>query len=218
MARPNRFIAHVEIEGKMEVCHVKNTGRCKELLIPGCKVLVEESDHANRKTKYDLVQVYKKDRWINMDSQMPNQLVKEWILNGNLLPNLTFLQSEKKYGNSRFDLYAEYDGKKAFIEVKGVTLEQDGVARFPDAPTLRGVKHIQELQACLKEGYEAWIVFVVQMKGIHVFQPNWDTHPEFGEELMRARDAGVQIQVWDCQVTPGSIRIDQQIPVDFSER
>lgn len=218
MARPNRFIAHVEIEGKMEVCHVKNTGRCKELLIPGCSVLVEESDHANRKTKYDLVQVYKKDRWINMDSQMPNYLVKEWILNGNLLPNLTFLQSEKKYGNSRFDLYAEYDGKKAFIEVKGVTLEQDGVARFPDAPTLRGVKHIQELQACLKEGYEAWILFVVQMKGIHVFRPNWNTHPEFGEELMRARDAGVQIQAWDCQVTPGSIRIDQQIPVDFSER
>ena len=180
ISRPNRFIANIEIDGKVEVCHVKNTGRCRELLVPGAVVLVEESDNPSRKTRYDLVQVYKRDILVNMDSQMPNYLVKEWIEKGNVFPGLTKLQMEKKYGNSRFDLYVEYQGKKAFIEVKGVTLENNGIARFPDAPTERGVKHIRELSHCIEDGYEAWIFFIIQMGGVHCFAPNWSTHPEFG--------------------------------------
>ena len=183
ISRPNRFIANIEIDGKVEVCHVKNTGRCRELLIPGENVLVEESDNPSRKTRYDLVQVYKGNILVNMDSQMPNYLVREWIEKGNVFPGLTKLQMEKKYGNSRFDLYVEYQGKKAFIEVKGVTLEKNGTARFPDAPTERGVKHIRELTHCIEDGYEAWIFFIIQMGGVNCFAPNWSTHPEFGEEL-----------------------------------
>ncbi|NCB92006.1 MAG: DNA/RNA nuclease SfsA [Clostridia bacterium] len=215
LSRPNRFIAHVEINGKEEVCHVKNTGRLKELLIPGTKVYVEESDNPNRKTKYDLIQLYKNDILINIDSQMPNYLVREWIEKGGVFPGLTLLKSEKTYDQSRFDLYAEYQGKKAFIEVKGVTLEEDGTARFPDAPTLRGLKHIQELQKCMTEGYEAWIFFVIQLKGVQRFQPNWKTQPEFGLELKKAAEAGVHVQAWDCQVKTGEIWIDSKIPVDF---
>lgn len=216
MSRPNRFIANVEIDGKTEVCHVKNTGRCRELLIPGARVLVEESDNPARKTRYDLVQVYKNQILVNMDSQMPNYLVKEWIEKGDAFPGLTLLQTEKKYGNSRFDLYVEYQDKKAFIEVKGVTLEHGGVARFPDAPTERGIKHIKELSRCINDGYEAWIFFVIQMGGVTTFGPNWKTHPEFGEELIRAKKAGVHVQAWDCTVDPGEIFINSRIPIDFS--
>lgn len=214
--RPNRFIANIEIDGKQEVCHVKNTGRCRELLVPGAAVLVEESDNPLRKTRYDLVQVYKGDVLVNMDSQMPNYLVKEWIEQENVFPGLTKLQTEKKYGNSRFDLYVEYQEKKAFIEVKGVTLEINGTARFPDAPTERGIKHIRELRSCIEEGYEAWIFFIIQMGGVNTFGPNWKTHPEFGQELIRAKEAGVHVQAWDCTVHPGEIFVNSQIPIDFS--
>lgn len=213
--RPNRFIANVEVDGRVEACHVKNTGRCRELLLPKARVLLEESFNPGRKTRYDLVQVYKEDILVNMDSQMPNHLVKEWIEKGNGFPEYTCLQTEKKYGNSRFDLYAEYQGKKAFIEVKGVTLEADGVARFPDAPTERGIKHMRELSRCIEEGYEAWIFFVIQMPGVKEFQPNWITHPEFGEELIRAKEAGVHVQAWGCKVSPGEIVIDYQIPMNL---
>lgn len=216
ISRPNRFIAKVEIDGKAEICHVKNTGRCRELLIPGARVLVEESDNPARKTRYDLVQVYKDQLLVNMDSQMPNYLVKEWIEKGDVFPEFTLLQTEKRYGNSRFDLYVEYQGKKAFIEVKGVTLEQNGMARFPDAPTQRGIKHMKELSCCIGEGYEAWIFFVIQMGGVTCFGPNWKTHPEFGSELLRAREAGVHVQAWDCTVRPGEIFINSRIPIDFS--
>lgn len=215
LSRPNRFTANVEIDGKVEVCHVKNTGRCRELLIPGARVLMEEAENQNRKTRYDLVQVYKGSRLVNMDSQMPNALVQEWLEQGNFFPELTMLQREKTYGNSRFDLYAEYQGRRAYIEVKGVTLEEDGMARFPDAPTLRGLKHIQELRKCIAEGYEAWIFFVIQMKGVSCFGPNWKTQPEFGQALMEAAREGVHIEVRDCVVQPGEIKIDQNIPVDF---
>lgn len=215
--RPNRFIARVEVDGRTEDCHVKNTGRCRELLIPGTTVLLEGSENPGRKTRFDLVQVYKGERLVNMDSQMPNYLVKEWLEQGGLVHGLTALQMEKTYGQSRFDVYMEYGGRKAFLEVKGVTLEEEGIARFPDAPTLRGLKHIRELMDCVKHGYEAWLIFVIQMKGVHVFQPNWRTQPEFGRMLMEARKEGVQIQAWDCRVEPGKILIDCQIPVDFSK-
>lgn len=194
--RPNRFIAHVEIEGKTEICHVKNTGRCRELLVPGAKVFVEKAKNPNRKTLYDLVQVYKGKELVNIDSQMPNVLVREWLEAGSFLSDITYLQMEKTYRTSRFDLYVEYEGKKAFIEVKGVTLEKEGTARFPDAPTLRGIKHMQELETAVQEGYEAWMIFVIQMKGVHCFLPNWDTHPEFGEELLRAKQAVFISWLW----------------------
>lgn len=212
-SRPNRFIAQVTVDGQTEVCHVKNTGRCKELLIPGVKVYLEKAENPMRKTKYDLIAVEKGKVLINMDSQIPNAVVEEWIRQGNLFPNLLYLRREVTFGSSRFDLYAEYEEKKAFIEVKGVTLEQDGIARFPDAPTMRGVKHVEELCQCVKEGYEAYLIFVIQMKGIHCFEPNWETHPQFGETLQKAQRAGVKILAYDCCVRPEEIRLDQLIPV-----
>ena len=218
VSRPNRFIAHVEIDGKVEICHVKNTGRCKELLIPGTKVYLEESSNPNRKTKYDLVQVYKGDQLVNLDSQMPNFLVKEWLENGLGFPDITLLETEKKYGNSRFDLYTEYQGKKAWIEVKGVTLENDGIARFPDAPTERGIKHIKELGKCVEDGYEAWIIFVIQMENIHEFQPNWNTHPQFGEALIEAKERGVNIRAYNCKLNKGSISICDEIVVQLQQQ
>ena len=217
--RPNRFIAYVEIDGTVEICHVKNTGRCKELLIPGVRVLVEESDNPNRKTRYDLVQVYKGKKLINMDSQMPNYLVREWIQNKSPkhFPNVTYMQGEKTYGDSRFDLYLEYDTKKAWIEIKGVTLEQDGVCRFPDAPTQRGVKHIRELQRSLEEGYEAWIIFVIQMSGMRQFRPNWETHKEFGEALVQASQAGVHVLAVECNVSDGEIYIEKEVEINLKK-
>lgn len=215
LSRPNRFIAYVLIDGKEEICHVKNTGRCKELLLPGVsKVFVE--DHgtaANRKTRYSLIQVMKGDNLINMDSQAPNKAGYQWVEEGNLYKNITFLKAERKFGNSRFDLYAEGDGKKAFIEIKGVTLEKDGIAMFPDAPTERGVKHIRELCHCVEEGYEAYILFVIQMKGVTEFRPNDTTQPEFRKALQKAQEKGVHILAFDCEVTVGSMKLDKEIPV-----
>lgn len=213
LARPNRFIANVEIQGKQEVCHVKNTGRCRELLLPGTEVYLQRAENPDRKTKYDLIAVKKGERLVNMDSQIPNYAVKEWLEKGGLFQKITQLRMETRYGNSRFDLYLEADGKKIFMEVKGVTLEEDGTARFPDAPTERGVKHIHELMECRKDGYEAYLFFVIQMKGIRCFEPNDRTHPAFGEALRQAAAEGVHILAYDCRVTEDLIEIDQRIQV-----
>lgn len=215
--RPNRFIAHVEIQGRIETVHVKNTGRCKELLFPGAEVVLEESRNPNRKTKFDLVCVKKGSRWINMDSQLPNQAAEEWILNGGLFPEKIYLKREKKYGNSRFDLYVESEKRKAFIEVKGVTLEEQNIVRFPDAPTERGVKHIEELIRCMEEGYEAYLLFVIQMKGVKEFRPNWQTHQKFGEVLAAAEKKGVRILAYDCLVTEDTMEILSPVPVNLKK-
>lgn len=171
LSRPNRFIANVEIDGKAEVCHVKNTGRCKELLIEGCTVWLEHSDSESRKTAFDLVAVEKGDRLINMDSQAPNKAVGEWLREKMPFGEGFSVYPEKKYGNSRFDFYLESQDRKIFMEVKGCTLEKDGVVLFPDAPTLRGVKHIEELSHCLDEGYESYIMILVQMSDVKYFTP-----------------------------------------------
>ncbi len=214
LLRRNRFVAEIEIDGQVVDCHVKNTGRCRELFVPGVKVILQESDNPSRKTRYDLIAVYKNDQLINVDSQVTNVVVEEWVKESGYFPDLKLVKREVTYGKSRFDLYVEYgEEKKAFIEVKGVTLEEDGIARFPDAPTLRGVKHVEELIACQKDGYEAYLFFVVQMKQIHHVEPNWKTHPEFGLALQRAADAGVHLLAYDCQMTEDSIRADQPLPV-----
>ena len=216
LERPNRFIAYAELNGKKETIHVKNTGRCAELLRPGAVIYVQESDNPERKTKWDLIAVEKETgrgkRLINMDSQIPNRVVQEWIEAGNLFPDVSLVRPETTYGNSRFDLYVEAGDRKIFIEVKGVTLEEDGVCRFPDAPSDRAVKHLEELIRAKKEGYEAYVFFVIQMKGVSYFTPNTDTHPAFAEALRRAKEAGVEILAYDCNVTPDSIVVSD--PVD----
>lgn len=213
LSRPNRFIANVEIDGKAEVCHVKNTGRCKELLIEGCTVWLEHSDSASRKTTFDLVAVEKGDRLINMDSQAPNKAVGEWLREKNPFGEGFSVYPEKKYGNSRFDFYLESHDRKIFMEVKGCTLEKDGVVLFPDAPTLRGVKHIEELSHCLDEGYESYIMILVQMSDVKYFTPNYDTHPEFGEALEKASQKGVKILCYDCNVTHDSMTVGKPVKV-----
>lgn len=215
--RPNRFIAHVETGGILETVHVKNTGRCRELLVPGAEVILETSDNPARKTKYDLICVNKSGKWINMDSQVPNQVAADWILNGRLFPEKISLKREKTYGNSRFDIYVESEYRKAFIEVKGVTLEEDGIVRFPDAPTARGVKHLEELIRAHEDGYETYLFLVIQMKTVKYFEPNWKTHPEFGNTLKRAADAGVKILAYDCVVTEDSIEICDPVPVHLEQ-
>lgn len=217
LKRPNRFIAHVEVDGVVEVCHVKNTGRCKELLVPGCRVWLEKSANPNRKTKYDLVAVEKENPGVtllvNMDSQAPNQVFGEWAAAGNFRPGLNLLRPETTYGNSRFDYYWETTEKRGFVEVKGVTLEENGVVRFPDAPTQRGVKHLEELILAKEQGYEATACFVVQMKGMKYLEPNDVTHPEFGAALRRCAQAGVEIMALECDVVPGKVEITGAIPV-----
>lgn len=246
ISRPNRFIAMVELEPS-DVCanssceqteihvkaHVKNTGRLGELLIPGAEVYLE--DHAgrmgSRKLRYSLITVRKtadctdstdsscsRGQLVNIDSQAPNKVVKEAIIDGNLLPkglkDIAYYKSEHKYGNSRLDFYAEdSDGNKLLGEVKGVTLEEGGIAKFPDAPTERGIKHIEELIKAVEEGYKACIVFVIKMKGVHTFRPNYDTHPEFGEALKKARDAGVEVLAYDCIVAEDNLVIDGRVDV-----
>ena len=211
--RPNRFIAHVDLNGQTETVHVKNTGRCKELLIPGTEVILEESVNPARKTKYDLICVNKSGRWINMDSQVPNKAAAEWIRAGRLFPEEVTLKTEKVYGNSRFDIYVESPCRKAFIEVKGVTLEENDIARFPDAPTQRGVKHVEELIRCQEDGYEAYLLFVIQMKGIREFEPNWSTHPQFREVLQKAQNAGVHLLAYDCLIREDYIEIQDPVPI-----
>ncbi len=201
-ARPNRFIARVEVDGRMEVVHVKNTGRCRELLVPGAAVYLEKSSNPARKTQYDLIAVEKGELLINMDAQAPNKVFQEWAEAGEFLPGLTLLRPETTWGNSRFDFYWEAGERRGFVEVKGVTLEENGHARFPDAPTERGVKHLEELIHCRQAGYEAAVCFVIQMEGMLDFAPNDNTHPAFGRALRKASEAGVQILAQECRVTP----------------
>ena len=245
LKRPNRFIAHVCIHGKEEVCHVKNTGRCKELLVPGCTVYCAVSDNPNRKTKFDLIAVEKKvenhegdadqnttasdDKnalsanhknkfetdtvlLINMDSQAPNAAVKEWLASGaSPFGQIDLLKPECRHGNSRFDFYLECNKRNIFIEVKGVTLEDDGVVLFPDAPTERGVKHVHELIQCHGEGYETYILFVVQMERARYFTPNRKTHPEFADALYEAKQAGVELLAYMCTVCPDEMKMDKPL-------
>ena len=211
--RPNRFLANIEIDGEMTVCHVKNTGRLRELLYPGAEVFLEESKNPNRKTGYDVIGAKKGAEFVNVDSQAPNRVVLEWLRQTDLLGDIVEIKPEKTYGNSRFDFYIRTAEKEIYMEVKGVTLEIDGSARFPDAPTERGVKHIRELIACRQEGYEAYILFVIQMKGIHCFMPNDETHPAFGAALREAAAKGVHILAWDCAVSPDELRMDAPVAV-----
>lgn len=211
LARPNRFIAHVETEKGVEICHVKNTGRCRELLVPGAKVYLSVSDNPARKTRCDLVAVEKGMLMINMDSQAPNQAAGEAL--PRLIPGLTLLRPETVFGQSRLDFYAEAGDRKIFVEVKGVTLEKDGLALFPDAPTERGIRHLQELEACARAGYEALLLLVIQMKGVHAFAPNSLTHPAFADAFYHARENGVKVMAYDCLVTPDSMTLDHPIPI-----
>lgn len=218
LERPNRFIALVEIDGEVHRVHVKNTGRCKELLITGCTVYLEKSDAETRKTAYDLIAVEKKTedgiRLINMDSMAPNKAAGEWLAAG-ALGSLDNLRAEVRVGESRFDFAAEQDGKKVYVEVKGCTLENNGIACFPDAPTERGVKHVRELERLAKEGCRCIVLIVIQMKGVYLFRPNWHTHPQFGLALQSARKAGVEIIAVDCEVIPGFVQIGSYVDVDL---
>ena len=210
--RPNRFIARVELGG-IRICHVKNTGRCRELLVPGATVFVQERNAPGRKTDCDLIAVAKGEHLVNIDAQAPNAVFSEWVPKSGLFDGLTSVKPEQRYGRSRFDFYMEAEGRRIFVEVKGVTLEQDGIARFPDAPTERGVKHLRELIACRKDGFEAWVVFVIQMRAVRRFEPNWETHQAFGEALIAAREAGVQILALSCDVAERSITARDFVPV-----
>lgn len=210
--RPNRFIAKVDIDGNIHTVHVKNTGRCKELLIKGATVYLAKSDNRERKTLYDLIAVEKKydnkePLLINMDSQVPNVVAEEFLIKGNLFSKNAIIKREVTYKNSSFDLYIEDNGKKSFLEVKGVTLESDGIAMFPDAPTIRGVKHINELVSAIADGYEAYILFVIQMKGVKLFKPNAKMHKEFADVLSFAKKNGVKVLAVDSIVTKDSIEI-----------
>lgn len=211
--RPNRFIANIEIDGEHEVCHVKNTGRCKELLTEGVDIYVQEFNNSSRKTKYDLISVYKEDRLINIDSQAPNKVFYEYLINGFLFQNIKLIKPERKYKTSRFDFYIETDEKKIFVEVKGVTLEEDGVVMFPDAPTERGLKHLNELSDCIEEGYDAYVCFVIQMKDVLYFTPNYITHKEFGETLKDVKKKGVNIIALDCDVTKDRLSLRSMVDV-----
>lgn len=214
LSRPNRFVARVLLDGEPQTVHVKNTGRCRELLVPGTTVYLAAGDNPARKTKYDLVAVEKGPLLVNMDSQATNKVFAEWARTGAFHPELTLLRPETVWGNSRFDFYWEAaDGRKGFVEVKGVTLEEGGHARFPDAPTLRGVKHLEELARCRSEDYEAAVCFVLQMAGMVDFAPNDVTHPAFGEALRRAAEHGVEVLAMECDVTPDSLTLARPVPV-----
>ena len=204
--RPNRFIAHVEVNGAVETVHVKNTGRCKELLLPGTAVRLEVSDNPKRKTKYDLVAVHKQGLgWVNMDSQAPNKVVGEWLAK----QGYDYIRPEFTYGKSRIDFYMEKGEQKYLMEVKGCTLEVDGIGYFPDAPTLRGVKHLHELAKAAQQGYHCAVAFVIQMEGVAEVRPNTATHPQFAEALAQARTAGVKVLFLLCRVEPDGLAITQ---------
>lgn len=203
-SRPNRFIAQIWIGEKLETVHVKNTGRCRELLLPEAKVILEESDNPNRKTKYDLIGVWKEGLgWVNIDSQAPNKVVKEWLEKG----EYSLIKPEYTYGSSRLDFYLEKEDKKILMEVKGCTLEIEGMGYFPDAPTERGVKHLKELTGAVKKGYQCYVAFVIQMEGVHEVRANVKMHKEFGDALEEAKGAGVQVLFLECQVTEDSLEI-----------
>jgi sugar fermentation stimulation protein A len=216
--RPNRFIARVEFDGGIHVCHVKNTGRCRELLIPGVTVFTSESANENRKTKYDLISVVKGDRIINIDSQSPNKVFYEWMMGGNLFTAIEKVKPEARFGNSRFDFYVEADGRRIFIEVKGVTLECGNMTMFPDAPTTRGRKHVEELRNVLKSGFDAYVVFVVQLEGVDVVMPNYDTDEPLASSLKNAARDGVNIIAIDSYVGESFIRPRGRVKVDLEGR
>ncbi|MGN0292340.1 MAG: DNA/RNA nuclease SfsA [Lachnospiraceae bacterium] len=209
-SRPNRFVAKVWLDGELETVHVKNTGRCKELLLPGADVILEKVDKAERKTKYDLISVYKEELgWVNIDSQAPNKVVREWLEK----QDYTYIKPEYTYGNSRVDFYMEKGKEKYLMEVKGCTLEIDGVGYFPDAPTQRGVKHLKELQKAAGEGYHCMAAFVIQMEGVSEVRPNTATHEEFAQALEEAKRAGVEILALKCKVNESELEIKE----DFCE-
>ena len=212
LARPNRFIAHVEIGGQAEVVHVKNTGRCRELLPAGAEVWCQKSDNPNRKTKYDLITVRKGIRLINMDSQAPNLAAKEWLASGGL-GKIENLRAETKHGDSRFDFSFTKDGRRCFLEVKGVTLETNGICAFPDAPTERGAKHLRGLTEAARDGYGAYVLFVIQMADVQYLHPNDATDPEFGKTLREAAANGVNVLAVDCEVTIDEMKIRDFVPV-----
>ena len=212
LTRPNRFIAHIEIQGQTEIVHVKNTGRCRELLPAGAQVWCHRSDNPARKTKYDLITVRKGSRLINMDSQAPNQAAGEWLAAGGL-GAISNLRAETRHGDSRFDFSFTKDGKTCFLEVKGVTLENDGICAFPDAPTERGAKHLRGLTKARKEGFGAYVLFVIQMSDVKHLHPNDATDPAFGKALREAAAAGVEVLAVDCRVTPEEMQIREFVPV-----
>ena len=212
LARPNRFIAHVEIDGQAEVVHVKNTGRCRELLPVGAQVWCQLSDNPSRKTKYDLITVRKGSRLINMDSQAPNLAAKEWLASGGL-GEIENLRAETKHGDSRFDFSFTKGGRQCFLEVKGVTLEANGICAFPDAPTERGAKHLRGLTEAAREGYSAYVLFVIQMADVQYLHPNDATDPEFGKALREAAANGVNVLAVDCEVTVEEMKIRNFVPV-----
>lgn len=226
LKRPNRFIAEIEIDGNTQICHVKNTGRCRELLLPGTTVYVQDfGEERTRKTRYDLICVEKRCengtmRLINMDSQVPNKVCQEWLLEGNLFPAdepITLLKPEFTFGDSRFDFYFETPKRRCFAEVKGVTLETDGVVAFPDAPTERGVKHLQGLMRAVEQGYEAYVIFIIQMKNVLYFTPNAVTHAAFANTLCQAQQAGVHLLALDCTVTPDTIVAGDPVAIRFPD-
>lgn len=223
LSRPNRFIAYVRVNGEIEVAHVKNTGRCRELLVEGCTVYLAVSDNPLRKTKYDLIAVEKvraekPPLMINMDSQIANDVAGEWLHACNLFSPNAVVRREVTHGASRFDFYIEDGDRRAFLEVKGVTLENDGVAMFPDAPTERGVKHVEELAACVREGFEAYVLFVVQMKDIRLVRPHDEMHRAFGDALRAAVRCGVHVLAIDCIVSPEEIIPDLPVAVEIGEK
>lgn len=222
--RPNRFVAIVDVGGEITKCHVKNTGRCRELLIPNTEVYLEDfhGRMGNRRMRYSLIAVKKRNgedvKFINMDSQAPNKVVEEALLNGKIiLPDfgkIKYIKREKTYRDSRFDFYVEDEnGGRGWIEVKGCTLEDNGIVRFPDAPTVRGVKHVHELISSLEEGYRAYIIIVVQMKDVKYFEPNDTTHLEFGDALRFGNSKGLYILAYDCNVKEDSLEINAPVEV-----
>lgn len=217
VSRPNRFTAIVEIDGTKHTVHVKNTGRCRELLISGVSVFLEKSDNENRKTQYDLIAVLKGKRIVNIDSQAPNKIFHEWLLKSGYFGKNAFIKPETKYKNSRFDFYVESEKRKIFVEVKGVTLEENNIVAFPDAPTERGVKHINELCESVKEGYEAYIFFIVQIKGVDLFVPNRRTHKAFADALFNASKNKVNVMCLDCDVSENEITANDFVKINLTE-
>ena len=215
LSRPNRFVAQVELDGTVIFAHVKNTGRCAELLRPGCTVYLQPAENPARKTPYDLIAVDKNGLLINMDSAAPNRAVAEWLAAGGIGP-LDELRPEYKVGKSRFDFYARRAEEKILMEVKGCTLEENGYARFPDAPTLRGVKHVEELTMLAGQGWRCYVMILLQMEGMKQFSPNWATHPAFGFALGRAAAEGVTVLAYDCRVTPSTLTVNQPVPMDLT--
>lgn len=213
LRRPNRFIAYVDLDGQETICHVKNTGRCRELLVPGATVYIQKADKPERKTQYDLVKVIKGERLINMDSNAANTVFGEFLAKGGLGFVPEYIKPEFRHGDSRFDFYFEHADKKAFAEVKGVTLESDGIVRFPDAPTERGIKHLRGLSQLVRDGYEAYAVFVIQMENVRHFEPNYQTHAAFGQALKQAAEAGVKILAYECSVGINSLDIKTPVKV-----